>query len=213
MFGLHKWSLISFSRMNKVVSAACTITRESCFSCWGQRFGSDCLHPSISGLRWQTTGTLCPISTCLSWAHWSPWCLVCCWASLPVSHYLLNSASSLEKKNQLLCLPLSCFTLSFCKFLLSGGCKQEKRSSDLFVRKSDLICFQLFGKSEVRGGSCCQNRCQSPNKCPHERISEWSPQASDDKEKSPSEFYKGTDNLAFTDIDVISKDVETLTKF
>lgn len=41
MFGLHKWSLISFSRMNKVASTACTISRESCFLCWGQRFGSD----------------------------------------------------------------------------------------------------------------------------------------------------------------------------
>lgn len=48
MFGLHKWSLISFSRKNQVVIAACTRSRESCFSWWGQRFGSDFFFASIN---------------------------------------------------------------------------------------------------------------------------------------------------------------------
>uniref|UniRef100_H3DLQ1 Solute carrier family 5 member 8, like n=1 Tax=Tetraodon nigroviridis TaxID=99883 RepID=H3DLQ1_TETNG len=33
--------------------------------------------------------------------------------------------------------------------IITGGCKQEKRSPDLFVRKSDLICFRWSRKSET----------------------------------------------------------------
>uniref|UniRef100_A0A8C4IAQ4 Solute carrier family 5 member 8, like n=1 Tax=Dicentrarchus labrax TaxID=13489 RepID=A0A8C4IAQ4_DICLA len=34
--------------------------------------------------------------------------------------------------------------------IITGGCKQEKLNSDLFVKKSDLICFSWCGKPEVR---------------------------------------------------------------
>lgn len=66
--------------------------------------------------------------------------------------------------------------------IITGGCKQEKHSPDLFVRKSDLICFRSSRYSETL------------------------------EEKSPAEFYRGKDNLAFTDIDVTSKEVETAIK-
>lgn len=32
----------------------------------------------------------------------------------------------------------------------TGGCKQKKMNSDLFVRRSDLMCFRCTNKSEVR---------------------------------------------------------------
>uniref|UniRef100_A0A3Q3GQE8 Solute carrier family 5 member 8, like n=1 Tax=Labrus bergylta TaxID=56723 RepID=A0A3Q3GQE8_9LABR len=34
--------------------------------------------------------------------------------------------------------------------MITGGCKQEKRNPDLFVKKSDLFCFSWCSKSEVR---------------------------------------------------------------
>lgn len=39
--------------------------------------------------------------------------------------------------------------LVFLSFF-SGGCKQKRLRSDLFVRKSDLICFRWSAKSEVK---------------------------------------------------------------
>ncbi|XP_029990576.1 sodium-coupled monocarboxylate transporter 1 [Sphaeramia orbicularis] len=68
--------------------------------------------------------------------------------------------------------------------MITGGCKQEKLNSDLFVRKSDLICFS--SKSET----------------------------STTKEKIPSDFHMGMDNAGFTDSpsDVICKESEKATK-
>ncbi|GAA6216782.1 sodium-coupled monocarboxylate transporter 1-like isoform X1 [Lates japonicus] len=68
--------------------------------------------------------------------------------------------------------------------MITGGCKQEKLNSDLFVRKRDLICFNCFSKSK----------------------------ASDVTEKAATEFNVGADNSAFTDLDVMGKDVENATK-
>ncbi|NP_001266967.1 solute carrier family 5 member 8, like [Takifugu rubripes] len=56
--------------------------------------------------------------------------------------------------------------------IVTGGCKQEKLSSDLFVRRSDMICFRWCRKSE----------------------------ASDVREKDSPEFCVGTDNPAFTEL-------------
>ncbi|XP_069547161.1 sodium-coupled monocarboxylate transporter 1 [Brachyistius frenatus] len=67
---------------------------------------------------------------------------------------------------------------------MTGGCKQEKLNSDLFVRMSDVICF-----------NCC-----SKSKAP------------DHPEKTATEFHMGADNSAFTDSDVMSKNVEIATK-
>lgn len=105
---------------------------------------------------------------------------------------------------------IKCISDSALFFL--GGCKQEKLSSDLFVRKSDLICFRWCRKSEVRDGACCRTWCHSENKSNQECLSEWSPQASDVREKDSPEFRGGTDNPAFTDI-VMSKDAEAVTHF
>ncbi|XP_034440533.1 sodium-coupled monocarboxylate transporter 1 [Hippoglossus hippoglossus] len=48
--------------------------------------------------------------------------------------------------------PVGTLTTMVCGLLVSvvtGGCKQEKLNSDLFVRSKDLICFRLFNKSKV----------------------------------------------------------------
>uniref|UniRef100_A0A147A7D4 Sodium-coupled monocarboxylate transporter 2 n=1 Tax=Fundulus heteroclitus TaxID=8078 RepID=A0A147A7D4_FUNHE len=68
--------------------------------------------------------------------------------------------------------------------IITGGCKQKKMNSDLFVRKSDLICF-----------SGCSNS-----------------KASDDAEKAPTDLHMGIDNKAFTEMDVKSKESENATK-
>ncbi|XP_018517407.1 sodium-coupled monocarboxylate transporter 1 isoform X2 [Lates calcarifer] len=68
--------------------------------------------------------------------------------------------------------------------MITGGCKQEKLNSDLFVRKRDLICFSCLSKSK----------------------------ASDVTEKAATEFNVGADNSAFTELDVMGKDVENATK-
>ncbi|XP_047203580.1 sodium-coupled monocarboxylate transporter 1 [Girardinichthys multiradiatus] len=68
--------------------------------------------------------------------------------------------------------------------IITGGCKQKKLNSDLFVRKSDLICF--------RG---CRNSKES-----------------DEMEKAPADLHMGVDNKAFTAMDVMSKGSEHATK-
>ncbi|MEQ2273333.1 hypothetical protein XENORESO_002772 [Xenotaenia resolanae] len=68
--------------------------------------------------------------------------------------------------------------------IITGGCKQKKMNSDLFVRKSDLICF--------RG---CRNSKES-----------------DEMEKAPADLHMGVDNKAFTAMDVMSKGSEHATK-
>uniref|UniRef100_A0A8C4I7F5 Solute carrier family 5 member 8, like n=1 Tax=Dicentrarchus labrax TaxID=13489 RepID=A0A8C4I7F5_DICLA len=68
--------------------------------------------------------------------------------------------------------------------IITGGCKQEKLNSDLFVKKSDLICFSWCGK----------------------------PEASDVTEKVATDFHMEADNPTFTDFDVMSKDAEKATK-
>ncbi|XP_019952066.2 sodium-coupled monocarboxylate transporter 1 [Paralichthys olivaceus] len=48
--------------------------------------------------------------------------------------------------------PLGTLTTVACGLLVSmvtGGCKQEKLNSDLFVRRRDLFCFSFFNKSKV----------------------------------------------------------------
>ncbi|XP_060925124.1 sodium-coupled monocarboxylate transporter 1 [Limanda limanda] len=48
--------------------------------------------------------------------------------------------------------PLGTLTTMVCGLLVSiatGGCKQEKLNSNLFVRRKDLICFSFFNKSKV----------------------------------------------------------------
>ncbi|KAG8007607.1 Sodium-coupled monocarboxylate transporter 1 [Nibea albiflora] len=67
---------------------------------------------------------------------------------------------------------------------LSGGCKQETRNADLFVKRSDLICFSWCSKSE----------------------------ASDVTEKDASHFHMEADNPAFTESDETSKHAEKVTK-
>lgn len=66
---------------------------------------------------------------------------------------------------------------------LTGGCKQKRLRSDLFVRKSDLICFSGRAKSE----------------------------ASQMEEKIPPRYENGSDNPTFTDDDLATKGV-TITK-
>ncbi|XP_041833986.1 sodium-coupled monocarboxylate transporter 1 [Melanotaenia boesemani] len=68
--------------------------------------------------------------------------------------------------------------------IITGGCKQKKLNSNLFVRKKDLICF-----------SCCSNS-----------------EVSDDTEKTATDLHMGVDNSAFTDFDVMSKEIEKNTK-
>uniref|UniRef100_A0A1A8Q3I3 Solute carrier family 5 (Iodide transporter), member 8-like n=1 Tax=Nothobranchius rachovii TaxID=451742 RepID=A0A1A8Q3I3_9TELE len=68
--------------------------------------------------------------------------------------------------------------------MITGGCKQEKLNSDLFVTKSDLICFTCCSKSEASEGT----------------------------EKASTDLHMGVDNLAYTDIDVMSKESEKATK-
>ncbi|XP_014875141.1 sodium-coupled monocarboxylate transporter 1 [Poecilia latipinna] len=58
--------------------------------------------------------------------------------------------------------------------IITGGCKQAKMNSDLFVRRSDLICF-----------SGCNNS-----------------KASDEIEKVATDVHMGVDNKAFMEMDV-----------
>ncbi|KAM9859311.1 sodium-coupled monocarboxylate transporter 1 [Aulostomus maculatus] len=66
--------------------------------------------------------------------------------------------------------------------MITGGCKQEKLNSDLFVRKNDLICFSYWMKSE----------------------------ASVIKERDASEFDMAADKSAF--VDPMSPDADKATK-
>ncbi|XP_028261361.1 sodium-coupled monocarboxylate transporter 1 [Parambassis ranga] len=69
--------------------------------------------------------------------------------------------------------------------MITGGCKQEKLNSDLFVTKNDFICFSYFSKSK----------------------------ASDNTEtKAPADFNMGIDNSGFTGYDVLSNEKEKSTK-
>lgn len=70
--------------------------------------------------------------------------------------------------------------------VITGGCKQEKLNPDLFVRRSDFLCFRGCGKSE----------------------------APLTKEKMVSDFEMGVDNKAFTDSphNTLNKGVEMVTK-
>lgn len=68
--------------------------------------------------------------------------------------------------------------------MLTGGCKQEKLDSDLFVRMSDMICFSWCNKSEVL----------------------------DIAEKDAKDFHFQADNPTFTDFNVMSKDDEKVSK-
>ncbi|XP_061582811.1 sodium-coupled monocarboxylate transporter 1 [Cololabis saira] len=68
--------------------------------------------------------------------------------------------------------------------IITGGCKQKKMNSDLFVRRKDLICFTCFQDSKE----------------PH------------DTEKDVADLHMGVDNSAFTDFDVMSKEPEKATK-
>ncbi|XP_030585093.1 sodium-coupled monocarboxylate transporter 1 [Archocentrus centrarchus] len=68
--------------------------------------------------------------------------------------------------------------------MITGGCKQEKLSSELFVRKSDLFCFSWCSKSKEL----------------------------DITEKCSTGFQMGADNPAFKEDDMMSKDVEKITK-
>ncbi|XP_029005600.1 sodium-coupled monocarboxylate transporter 1 [Betta splendens] len=68
--------------------------------------------------------------------------------------------------------------------IITGGCKQEKLNSNLFVRKNDLICFSCFSKHKV----------------------------ADITEKAATDFDMGVDNAAFTETDVMSKVSEKVTK-
>lgn len=68
--------------------------------------------------------------------------------------------------------------------MFTGGCKQQKLNPDLFVKKSDLFCFNCFSKSK----------------------------ASDEPEKDATVIAMGADNPAFTDLEVMSKDVDNITK-
>ncbi|XP_032405875.1 sodium-coupled monocarboxylate transporter 1 [Xiphophorus hellerii] len=67
--------------------------------------------------------------------------------------------------------------------IVTGGCKQKKMNSDLFVRRSDLICFSGCNNSEV----------------------------SDEMEKAPTDLHMGVDNKAFMAMDVM-KESENATK-
>ncbi|XP_037535385.1 sodium-coupled monocarboxylate transporter 1 [Nematolebias whitei] len=68
--------------------------------------------------------------------------------------------------------------------MITGGCKQEKLNSDLFVKKSDLLCFTCSSKSK----------------------------GSNDIQKASADLHMGVDNSAFTDIDATSKEFEKATK-
>ncbi|XP_053171733.1 sodium-coupled monocarboxylate transporter 1 [Scomber japonicus] len=68
--------------------------------------------------------------------------------------------------------------------MMTGGCKQKKLSSDLFVRKRDLICFSYFSKSEE----------------------------SDNNEKAASDIHMSADKSTLPDYEVMTKDVEKATK-
>ncbi|XP_022597727.1 sodium-coupled monocarboxylate transporter 1-like [Seriola dumerili] len=68
--------------------------------------------------------------------------------------------------------------------IITGGCKQKKLNSDLFVRKSDLFCFSCFSNSKV----------------------------SDVTEKTAPEFHIGANHFTLTEFDVMSKDVGKATK-
>ncbi|XP_068568595.1 sodium-coupled monocarboxylate transporter 1 [Cebidichthys violaceus] len=68
--------------------------------------------------------------------------------------------------------------------MITGGCKQEKMNPNLFVKKSDLICFSYCSKSE----------------------------ASDVTEKAAADFHLKADDSTFKDFDPMSKDVENATK-
>ncbi|XP_031734188.1 sodium-coupled monocarboxylate transporter 1 [Anarrhichthys ocellatus] len=82
---------------------------------------------------------------------------------------------------------LGTLTTIVCGLLVSmitGGCKQEKRNPDLFVKMSDLICFSCCSKSE----------------------------ASDVTEKAAADFHLIADDSAFKDFDPMSKNVENSIK-
>lgn len=68
--------------------------------------------------------------------------------------------------------------------VITGGCKQDKKNSELFVRKNDLICFSWCNKSKE----------------------------SDITEKTSANIYMGADNPAFKEDDVMNKDVEKNTR-
>ncbi|KAF0034599.1 hypothetical protein F2P81_012357 [Scophthalmus maximus] len=68
--------------------------------------------------------------------------------------------------------------------MITGGCKQEKLDSKLFVRKSDLICFSYFNKTKVF----------------------------DFKEHATTEIPIRANESPFKDFDVKKKDVEKATK-
>ncbi|XP_023181162.1 sodium-coupled monocarboxylate transporter 1-like [Xiphophorus maculatus] len=67
--------------------------------------------------------------------------------------------------------------------IVTGGCKQKKLNSDLFVRRSDLICFSGCNSSEV----------------------------SDEMDIAPKDLHMGVDNKAFMAMDVM-KESEHATK-
>uniref|UniRef100_A0A3Q2E1J1 Solute carrier family 5 member 8, like n=1 Tax=Cyprinodon variegatus TaxID=28743 RepID=A0A3Q2E1J1_CYPVA len=68
--------------------------------------------------------------------------------------------------------------------IITGGCKQEKMNSDLFVRRADLICFRGCSKSKE----------------------------SREMEKAPTDLHMGVDNKAFTETDMTIKESEISTK-
>ncbi|XP_005729858.1 sodium-coupled monocarboxylate transporter 1 [Pundamilia nyererei] len=68
--------------------------------------------------------------------------------------------------------------------VITGGCKQDKMNSELFVRKNDLICFSWCNKSKE----------------------------SDITEKPSANICMGADNPGFKEDDVMSKDVEKNTR-
>ncbi|XP_033482839.1 sodium-coupled monocarboxylate transporter 1 [Epinephelus lanceolatus] len=68
--------------------------------------------------------------------------------------------------------------------MITGGCKQEKLNPDLFVKKSDLICFSSRSESDV----------------------------SDVTEKAATDIYLEADRSTVPDHEVMSKDVEKATK-
>lgn len=83
MFGLNEYNFIFFPEMTNVVISCLQVRRAEQL---GERNITHFLCPSVTDLRWQTPGIPCPTSISLSWARWSPSCLACWWALLPVSH-------------------------------------------------------------------------------------------------------------------------------
>lgn len=79
---------------------------------------------------------------------------------------------------------LTTITAGLLVSVLTGGCKQEKINPDLFVKRSDLICFSGCRKSE----------------------------ASDVTEKAATKSRMGADNPTFIEYDSRNKDVEKVTK-